>query len=238
MLRILVKFLKRYWIFIVTFSVIATVSMGFIYELHKPPPSLPIYNPDMLDASLVDSSMQKVRKYHTIPDFKLINQNGDTITQAAYKGKIYVADFFYTTCPSFCPILTANMKKVQDKYKDDDEIKLLSHSVTPKIDSVAQLKKYAEKKGVDDDKWNLVTGPKKEIYDLARKSYFVAKDGGGNGPGAGGKYDMIHTENLALIDEEKRIRGFYDGTDDDEVQDLLDDIKTLKKIEHNREEEN
>src|SRR5699024_4309892 len=107
--------------------------------------------------SLVDPSVQYVRKYHKIPDFKLINQNGDTITQADYEDKIYVADFFYTTCPSFCSELTASFKKVQDNIKGDDEVKLLSHSVTPKIDSVARLKEYAVKHEVDDDKWNLVT---------------------------------------------------------------------------------
>lgn len=226
------KFIKHYWIFILTFTVVSAVSMGFIYKLHQPPPSLPIYSPNMLDKSLVDSSVQYVRKYHTIADFTMINQNGDTITQADYQDKIYVADFFYTTCPSFCPILTNSMKKIQEATLDDHEIKLISYTVTPDIDSVAQLKRYAEKNGVKDQKWNLVTGPKKEIYNLARKSYCVAKD-----EGDGGKYDMIHTENLALIDSKKRIRGYYDGTDQDEVNKLLHDIQTLQKIEALHEKE-
>lgn len=219
-------FIKRYWIFILTMLVLSVVSMGFIYKLHQPPPSLPIYAPNMLDESLVDSSVQYVRKYHKIADFKLLNQNGDTITQADYKNKIYVADFFYTTCPSFCPELTASLKRVQEATQDDDEIKLVSYSVTPEIDSVPVLKDYALKYGVDDKKWNLLTGSKKEIYELARKSYCVVKE-----DGDGGKYDMIHTENLALIDTKKRIRGYYDGTSSEEVEQLLEDIQTLKKIE-------
>ncbi len=223
--------LKKYWILIVALFVISSISMGFIYQLYKPPPSLPIYNPSMIDKSLVDPSVQFVRKYHTIPDFSMINQNGDTITQADYANKIYVADFFYTTCPSFCPILTDAMEKIQKTTLNDNEIKLISFTVTPEIDTVAQLKRYAEKNGVIDGKWNLVTGSKKEIYNLARKGYCVAKS-----KGDGGKYDLIHTQNLVLVDKEKRIRGFYDGTNPDDVEKLLDDIQTLKEIEARKKE--
>ena len=116
------------------------------------------------------------------------------------------------------------MVEVQNKLKNDSEIMLLSHTVTPEIDSVAQLKKYALKKGVDDTKWNLVTGEKKEIYKLARKSYLAVKT-----DGIGDEYDMIHTENFILVDKKKRIRGFYDGTDDIDIQLLLKDIEILKK---------
>lgn len=223
---ILLRIWKRYWILIVTLFVASALAMGSIYKLYQPPPSLPVYTPNMLDASLVDPSVQYVRKYHKIPDFKLINQNGDTITQADYEDKIYVADFFYTTCPSFCSELTASFQRVQQVIKEDEEVKLLSHSVTPNIDSVARLKEYAVKHEVDDHKWNLVTGPKKEIYELARKAYCVVQE-----DGDGGEYDMIHTENFVLIDKKKRIRGFYDGTNDEEVDQLLEDIKTLKEIE-------
>lgn len=220
------KVWKRYWILIVSLFVISAIAMTFIYQLHKPAPSLPIYSPSMISSSLVDSTIQDVRKYHRIADFKLVNQNGDTITQEDYKGKIYVADFFFTTCQSICPIMTDHMIKIQEKIKSDDKVMLLSHTVTPEIDTVAQLKRYAKEKGVIDRKWNLVTGPKKEIYDLARKSYCVTKS-----KGTGGKFDMVHTENFALIDKEKRIRGFYDGTDPHAIDKLLDDIKTLEKID-------
>jgi len=154
----------------------------------------------------------------------LQNQNGELITQANYQEKIYVADFFFTTCPTICPIMTKNMAAVQEAFLNDPQVMLLSHSVTPQIDSVAQLKKYALEKGVKDQKWNLVTGDKKQIYRLARKSYLAVKEDGNGGP-----YDMIHTENFILVDPEKRIRGFYDGTNPDEIQTLLEDIALLKK---------
>ena len=151
------------------------------------------------------------------------NQNGETITQEFYNDKIYVADFFFTTCPTICPIMTENMGYVQEKIKNDSDVLLLSFSVTPEIDSVEQLKKYALEKNVIDSKWNLVTGNKKDIYNLARTSYLVAKTNGD-----GGKYDMIHTENFVLVDKEKRIRGFYDGTNSKEMDQLLNDINILK----------
>ena len=185
---------------------------------------LAIYQPADVERELVDSTIQHIKKYHTIADFSLINQNGKTITQEDYKGKIYVADFFFTTCQTICPIMTDNMVVVQERLKNDQEIMLLSHSVTPVIDSVPQLKKYALEKGVDDSKWNLVTGDKKQIYQLARKSYLAVKTDGN-----GDEYDMIHTENFILIDKKKRIRGFYDGTDSEEIERLLDDIEILKK---------
>ena len=159
---------------------------------------------------------------------KLVNQNGDTITQDSYADKIYVADFFFTTCPSICPVMTANLAEVQNEFKNDNEVLLLSHSVTPEIDSVAQLKKYAIEKGVVDQKWNLVTGNKKQIYELARKSYMAVME-----DGDGGAYDMIHTENFMLIDKERRIRGYYDGTNKEEVEKLIRDIEILKSTYSN-----
>jgi len=170
----------------------------------------------------VDSTLQKKRKYHTIADFSLTNQNGKTITQANFKDKIYVADFFFTTCPTICPIMTKNMVEIQERIKNKDVL-LLSHSVTPQIDSVEQLKKYALEKGVDDTKWNLVTGDKKSIYELARKSYLAVKTDGDGGP-----FDMIHTENFILVDKERRIRGFYDGTDKEEIEKLMADLEILQ----------
>ena len=177
----------------------------------------------MINPVLVDSTLQYKKKYHTIADFSLLNQNGKTITQKDYKGKIYVADFFFTTCPSICPIMTKNMAAIQEVITDDDDVLLLSHSVTPQIDSVPQLKRYAIEKGVNDAKWNLVTGDKKQIYDLARKSYFAVLTDGDGGP-----FDMIHTENFVLIDKERRIRGTYDGTSPEEVEKLIHDIDVLR----------
>ena len=199
-----------------------------MYQALQPQKRLAIYQPSMVNPDLVDSTLVYVKKYHSIADFKLINQNGDTVTQEQYAQKIYIADFFFTTCPTICPVMTANMVDIQKIIQDDDEVMLLSHSVTPEIDSVPQLKKYALEKGVIDAKWNLVTGDKKQIYELARKSYLAVLDYGDGGP-----YDMIHTENFILVDKERRIRGFYDGTSSDEVAQLLEDLKVLKSSYRN-----
>lgn len=208
----------------VVLLVLSAIIITFIYQILKPNQTLPVFQPAEVNFELVDSTIQHVKKYHTIADFSLINQNGETITQKDYKDKIYVADFFFTTCLTICPIMTDNMVLIQEKLKNDSEVMLLSHSVTPVIDSVAQLKKYALKKGVDDSKWNLVTGDKKQIYSLARKSYLaVMEDGNGD------EYDMIHTENFILVDSKKRIRGFYDGTKEEDINLLLKDIEILKK---------
>ncbi|UBZ08238.1 SCO family protein [Salegentibacter mishustinae] len=220
-MRNLFSWLKKFAIVLFILSVIIIYS---IYSLLKPEETLPVYQPDMVNAELVDSTVRYVRKYHTVKDFELINQNGDTITQDYYKDKIYVADFFFTTCLTICPVMTDHMLKIQEKIKDDPEVLLLSHTVFPKTDSVPVLKAYAEEKGVLDKKWNLVTGDKKHIYELARKSYLASKSNGDGGP-----YDMIHTENFVLVDKEKRIRGFYDGTDAEAIENLMHDIKVLKR---------
>ena len=203
--------------------------MYLIYDALQPKKRLPIYQPNMVNAELVDSTLQHVKKYHRIADFSLLNQNGDTITQENYRDKIYVADFFFTTCPTICPIMTANLVEVQAALANDPEVLLLSHSVTPEIDSVAQLKKYAMEKGVNDAKWNLVTGDKKQIYELARKSYLAVQEDGDGGP-----FDMIHTENFILVDKKRRIRGFYDGTKEEEMDRLLSDIEILKNSEEEK----
>ncbi len=221
-LELIKKNLKRYAPLIIIMTILSVVVLSSFYYLLQPKITLPIYSPNMVSTELVDQSIQYVKKYHKISDFSLTNQNGETISEQFYDNKIYVADFFFTTCPTICPIMTENMFYIQEKTINE-EILLASFSVTPKIDSVSQLKKYAIKKGVDDKKWNLLTGDKKEIYELARKSYLVAKD-----DGDGGKYDMIHTENFVLIDKERRIRGFYDGTNIEEMDKLLDDIKILQ----------
>ena len=217
------KLLKRYAPIVLTMTVFSAFVVSSFYYVNKPIETLPIYSPSMVSKELVDENIQFIKKYHKIKDFSMKNQNGETITQEFYNDKIYVADFFFTTCPTICPIMTENMGYIQEKIKNDSDILLLSFSVTPEIDSVEQLKKYALEKNVIDSKWNLVTGNKKDIYNLARTSYLVAKTNGD-----GGKYDMIHTENFVLVDKEKRIRGFYDGTNSKEMDQLLDDIKILK----------
>ena len=217
------KLLKRYAPIVLTMTVFSAFVVSSFYYVNKPIETLPIYSPSMVSKELVEENIQFIKKYHKIKDFSMKNQNGETITQEFYNDKIYVADFFFTTCPTICPIMTENMSYIQEKIKNDTDILLLSFSVTPEIDSVEQLKKYALEKKVIDSKWNLVTGNKKDIYNLARTSYLVAKTNGD-----GGKYDMIHTENFVLVDKEKRIRGYYDGTNSKEMDQLLNDIKILK----------
>jgi len=219
----MLSFFKDYKVFAIVFCVISVLIIAIIYNTLNVYRPLPIYQPTMVNRELVDSTIQHQKKYHKIADFSLTNQNGKTITQNDYKNKIYVADFFFTTCQTICPIMTNHMVTIQKEILDDEQVMLLSHSVTPEIDTVAQLKRYAIEKGVDDNKWNLVTGDKRDIYKLARKSYLAVKDQGDGGP-----FDMIHTENFLLIDKKKQIRGFYDGTNPEAINRLLDDILILK----------
>lgn len=183
---------------------------------------LPIYNPVDFNPKLVDKSVRDINKNHIVSDFNLINQNGSFITSKDYKNKIYVVDFFFTSCPSICPIMTNNMLKIQDEFIDNNEVMLLSMSVTPEIDNVEILKQYAVDKGVIDSKWNITTGQKKHIYELARKSYFAVLE-----QGDGGLQDFIHSPNFILVDNKKQIRGIYDGTDENEVSRLIKDINIL-----------
>lgn len=220
----MLRFFSNYKPFAIVLLVLSIVIVSIFYQILKPREVLPIFQPAQVNVELVDSTIQHVKKYHTIADFSLINQNGKTVTQDTYNNKIYIADFFFTTCQTICPIMTDHMIILQNKLKLDKDVMLLSHTVTPEIDSVAQLKKYALNKGVLDSKWNLVTGDKKEIYQLARKSYLAVKS-----TGDGGEYDMIHTENFILIDQKKRIRGYYDGTLEEDIESLLNDIDILKQ---------
>lgn len=215
---------KKYGFFVAVFVVFSVMFLSVSYRLLKPKEALPIFNPSDVNPEMVDSTIQHVKKYHTIADFSFTNQNGKTITQKDYEGKIYVADFFFTTCQTICPIMTDNMVKVQAAVKDNPQVMLLSHTVLPDVDSVPVLKEYALKKGVIDSKWNLVTGAKKDIYYIARKSYLAVKT-----ENAGELYDMVHTENFVLVDAQRRVRGFYDGTKEEDIQKLLADIKILSE---------
>lgn len=219
----MIQFFAKYKLFGIVLAILSVIIIFSIYSILKPTPRLKVYQPADFNAEVVDSTIQHVKKYHKIADFNLTNQNGITVTQDDYRGKIYVADFFFTSCQTICPIMTDHMVYIQEELKNDLDVMLLSHSVTPEIDSVAQLKRYALEKGVDDQKWNLVTGDRKQIYTLARKSYLAVKDY----PDIA-EYGMIHTENFVLVDTKKRIRGIYDGTDKEAIESLLKDIAILK----------
>lgn len=221
----MLAFFKKYKLFFIGLFVFSVVTIALFYNALKPEKELPIFNPSDVNSELVDSTVQHVGKYHTIADFSFTNQNGKTITQKDYEGKIYVADFFFTTCQTICPIMTTNMTEVQKAFSKNPKVMILSHTVTPEIDSVPVLKQYALKQNVDDSKWNMVTGNKKDIYYIARKSYLAVKTGKPEE-----MYDMVHTENFVLVDTKRRVRGFYDGTKKEDVQRLIEDINWL--LEH------
>ncbi|MCA1965495.1 MAG: SCO family protein [Flavobacterium sp.] len=227
----MLDFLAPYKKFFIIFGILSIIIYLGIYNLLSPEKMLPIYSPRDINPELVDSTVQHIGNDHKIADFAFTNQNGKVITQKDYENTIYVADFFFTTCPTICPKMTDNMVWLQNQLKNNPEVKLLSFSVTPDIDSPEVLKKYAIEKGVDDSRWNLVTGNKKDIYYLARKSYLAVKTGKPEE-----LYDMVHTENFILVDKNKRIRGFYDGTNLDQptndpktknMKQLLEDILWL-----------
>ncbi len=185
---------------------------------------LPYYNEESFTANWLTPGTKEEKEFHKIPDFSLTNQLGENITQKTFKNKIYITDFFFTTCPGICPQMTGNMFKIQEEFKNDNEILLLSHSVMPKTDSIPLLKKYAKYNGVIDDKWHLVTGDKNEIYSLGRDHYFVENDLGEEKS----IDDFLHTENFLLIDKEKHIRGIYNGLNRASIAQLIIDIKALK----------
>ena len=221
------KIFKQYRVFFIIIFIFSAISVSLFMNALTPKKRLPIMNPADVNPELVDSTVQHVSKYHTIADFSFINQNGKTITQKDYEGKVYVADFFFTTCQTICPKMTSNMAEIQKAFLNNPKVMLLSHSVLPDTDSVPVLKQYANEKGVVDGKWNLVTGNKKEIYGIARKSYLAVKTGSPQE-----LYDMVHTENFILVDTKRRVRGFYDGTKTEDIKRLIEDVKWLAENEN------
>ena len=185
---------------------------------------LPFYNAANFTPEWIETTSPKYDSIHTIPAFSFINQNGDTINQQVFNNKIYVADFFFTSCPGICKKLTNNLSIVQKAFKNDANVLLLSHSVTPETDSVPRLKQYATQFGVINGKWHLVTGNRQAIYNIARQAYFADEDLGM----AKNENDFLHTENMVLIDKHKRIRGVYKGTLETDMQHLIADITALK----------
>ena len=218
------KFFKKSIPTLIFLAVFSAIAIPVFYHLLKVDKKLKIYSPADVNPRLVDFSMKHITKDHSIANFELINQNGKIITNKDYEDKIYIADFFFTRCQTICITMSYHMSELQEFYKNDDDILFLSHSVTPTIDSVSVLKEYADRKGVIDAKWNVTTGKKKHIYELARKSYFaVLEDGNGD------ENDFIHTEQFVLVDKERRIRGYYDGTEKKDMKKLKEDIVLLKE---------
>jgi len=223
---------------LIVVSVIVVSGMliaGFINKYYysddyrNPNNKLQIINPSDVNKSLVDSSIAHVSDGHTVGDFSFINQEGEEITQQNLQGKIYVADFFFTTCGGICPKMTKQLQRVQTEFSTDTNFRILSHTVNPSYDTVEVMKAYAERFNANPDQWWFLTGSKQELYLMARKSYLVVPDEKDPNFKHGEESDFIHTENFVLIDPDKRIRGMYDGTNPDEVSELIKDIYDLKK---------
>ena len=206
------------------FLAVLGIGMAVVYPMLQGRMHLKIYQPTDINPDLVDEELRRVGMNHRIADFSLTDQNGEPVTNQTFEGKIYVADFFFTTCKSICPKMSKNMAELSAELKGNANVMFLSHSVMPEVDSVPVLRDYADLYEVDDARWKMVTGSKKEIYDLARKSYFAATT-----EGDGGVDDFIHTENFVLIDPDKRIRGFYDGTSAEEMERLVDELAALER---------
>lgn len=190
----------------------------FVYDNDKPIRYLPIYG----EKTYESKNGKTDTTFHTIRDFSFINQDSQTVTQKDFDGSVYVTDFFFTTCHTICPVMSTQMERVAEKFMGNMEVKFLSHTVDPEIDTVGQLKRYSIKHNADPKQWMFVTGDKKDLYGIARQSYLLDAEQGDGGPD-----DFIHTQNFALIDKDKRIRGFYDGVDSTEMNQLMKDIELL-----------
>lgn len=187
--------------------------------------TLPFYTTADFTPRWIDTNSAALDSLHRIAPFTLVNQNGDTITERTFAGKIYVADFIFTSCGGICPTMTANMGKVQEKFKTAGEVLFLSHSVTPELDSVATLQNYAKLNGLLSGKWHVVTGKRQMIYGLARHSYFADEDLGEPRD----ENEFLHTENFFLVDRKGHLRGLYNGVTPTDIDRLIEDILILQK---------
>lgn len=181
---------------------------------HKTDKKLPVLGRKEIDAG--DTI------YHTIEDFKFINQDSVIVTPATFEDKIYIADFFFTSCPTICPVMKSQMLRVYEEFKNNKDVAILSHTIDPEYDTVALLHDYAERLGVESSTWHFVTGEKEKIYDIGQTSYMVTALEDKNEPGG-----FLHSGAFILVDKEKRIRGIYDGTEKDAVSKLIEDVSLL-----------
>lgn len=217
-------------VFIVAGIFIAGVIVA--YFLTKPGEKpLKVYNPVDVESEMVDRDLQRKGFGHTIQEFSFTDQSGKPYGSKDLKGKVYVAEYFFTTCGTICPIMNAEMQRVQEEFIGNDAFRILSFTVDPETDSVAQMKNYAEAHSADPNQWHFLTGKKEELYKLARRSFFVLKPAEAQNQGDVGS-DFIHTNYFVLVDTQKRIRGYYDGTDVKEVDKLIEDIQKL--LEENK----
>ena len=215
--------MKRILALLVLFIIGVTIAYFMMLPKEKP---LPVINPVDLEEEMVDPEMLRIGNGHRVGNFSFTNQFGETITQNSVKGKVYVAEYFFTTCGTICPKMNEQMQRVQLAFADNDEVRLLSFTVDPLVDTVEQMKRYADGHGAKKGQWHFLTGTKEKLYELARKSFFVLKPAEAANLGDAGS-DFIHTNNFVLVDRIGRIRGYYDGTSKAEVDDLIKDIQRL-----------
>ncbi len=212
-------------LFLIVFSI---VGIGITYYYIQPKPTkLPVINPVDVHEEMVDSELLRLGYGHKIGTFSFTDQDGRTISSKDVLGKVYVAEYFFTTCKSICPIMNQQMKRVHKAFGESEDVLILSYTVDPETDNVEQMRRYAVEHGVQPgDGWHFLTGEKTELYDLARKSFFVLKPAEAQNLGDAGS-DFIHTNNFVLVDRKSRIRGYYDGTSEKEVDKLIRDIEIL-----------
>ncbi len=204
------------------------VSLGYYIMIQKPATVLPVINPIDVQEEMVDPELLRVGQGHKVGKFSFQNQDNQTITESDVKGKIYVAEYFFTTCKSICPIMNKQMQRIQKAIKGNSNVKILSFTVDPDVDKVTQMKQYATSHNYVKGQWHFLTGKKEDLYSLARKSFFVLKPAEAQNLGDAGS-DFIHTNNFVLVDGQGRIRGYYDGTNPKEVTTLIADIKRLEE---------
>lgn len=195
-----------------------------IFGCHSESDRLPILGERQAIRKTVNGKEIIDSVYHQIPDFSFVSQYGDTITAKTLDGKVYIADFFFTTCPTICPKMKTQMKRVYDHFKGNAEVMILSHTIDPTHDSVAVLREFAEGLGVKDRQWLFVTGDKDKIYEIGQDSYMVTAAEDKTAPGG-----VVHSGAFILVDKAKHVRGVYDGTTESGVDKLMKDIDTLLK---------
>lgn len=220
--------MKARIIILLIIAISGIVIAHFIRNSTSVEKSLPVYNPIDVNAEMVDSSIKRNGYGHKIGNFTFLNQDNKEITLNDVKGKVFVVEYFFTTCGTICPKMNAQMQRVQKKFANNPAVKILSFTVMPEVDTVEQMKRYATEHHAIDGQWHFLTGDKKALYQLARTSFFVLKPAEAQNLGDAGS-DFIHTNNFVLVDKALRIRGFYDGTSQKDVSKLLTDIPLLLK---------
>ena len=213
-------------VFAVTLITLVAIMIAYSYNLKKPVKELPIYNPIDVKAEMVDTSLLRKGYGHKIGNFSFLNQNGQIVSNKTVKGKVYVVEYFFTTCGTICPKMNNEMQRVQKAYSQNSKFAILSFTVNPEIDTLEQMKRYADAHNANTNQWYFLTGDKKDLYHLARTSFFVLKPAEAQNLGDAGS-DFIHTNNFVLIDQLGRIRGYYDGTSPKKVDELISDIQLV-----------